>query len=78
MRETIPQLPNMPSWRGVQLKHRDNSRYSIYVFIMLSYKSRDTKMTAMLTQTRMLVPLFPGLNLLEREADHSSPPNVVV
>jgi hypothetical protein len=24
MREAIPQLPNTPSWRGAQLKHRDN------------------------------------------------------
>jgi len=23
MREAIPPLPNTPSWRGAQLKHRD-------------------------------------------------------
>jgi hypothetical protein len=26
----IPPLPNTPSWRGAQLKHRDNLEYSDY------------------------------------------------
>jgi len=27
MRGTIPPLPNMPSWRGIQLEHRGDFTY---------------------------------------------------
>jgi hypothetical protein len=28
MSEAIPPLPNTPSWRGAQLKHRDNFTFT--------------------------------------------------
>jgi hypothetical protein len=31
MRGAIPPLPNTPSWRGVQLKHRDNFTFTFKV-----------------------------------------------
>jgi hypothetical protein len=33
MRRATPPLPNTPSWRGVQLKHRDNFTFYINIFI---------------------------------------------
>jgi hypothetical protein len=30
MSGAIPPLPNMPSWRGAQLKHRDNFTFYLY------------------------------------------------
>jgi hypothetical protein len=30
----IPPLPNTPSWRGAQLKHRDNFTFTFYFYIM--------------------------------------------
>jgi len=31
MSGAIPPLPNMPSWRGAQLKHRDN--FTVYLSV---------------------------------------------
>jgi hypothetical protein len=31
MREAIPPLPNTPSWRGAQLKHRDNFTFTFTI-----------------------------------------------
>jgi hypothetical protein len=36
MSDAIPPLPNTPSWRGAQSKHRDN--FTIY---LLNLKGRD-------------------------------------
>jgi len=33
MIEAIPPLPNTPSWRGADLKHRDNFTFSFYLKI---------------------------------------------
>jgi hypothetical protein len=32
MSGAIPPLPNMPSWRGAQLKHRDN--FILYILLL--------------------------------------------
>jgi hypothetical protein len=32
MRGAIPPLPSMPSWRGAQLKHRDNFTFTCLTF----------------------------------------------
>jgi hypothetical protein len=29
MREAVPPLPSTPSWRGAQLKHRDNFTFTL-------------------------------------------------
>jgi len=31
MRGAVPPLPHTPSWRGAQLKHRDNFTFTLYV-----------------------------------------------
>jgi hypothetical protein len=35
MRGAIPPLPNMPSWRGAQLRHRDN--FTLLYFTLLYF-----------------------------------------
>jgi hypothetical protein len=38
MSGAIPPLPNKPSWRGAQLKHRDNFTFTFIVcFFILTY-----------------------------------------
>jgi len=34
MRGAIPSLPNTPSWRGAQLKHRDNFTFWNFVNVL--------------------------------------------
>jgi len=36
MSGAIPPLPNMPSWRGAQLKHRDNFTFYLCRIMELS------------------------------------------
>jgi hypothetical protein len=31
MHRAVPPLPHTPSWRGAQLKHRDNFTFTLYV-----------------------------------------------
>jgi hypothetical protein len=38
MRGAIPALPNTPSWRGAQLKHRD--KFTFYVIFIIQYLMR--------------------------------------
>jgi hypothetical protein len=33
MNEALPPLPNTPSWRGAELKHRDNFTFSLCIFV---------------------------------------------
>jgi hypothetical protein len=33
----IPPFPNMPSWRGAQLKHRDNFNIAFMVSLKIKY-----------------------------------------
>jgi hypothetical protein len=33
MNGAIPQLPNSPSWRGAQLKHRDNFTFTFTFYL---------------------------------------------
>jgi hypothetical protein len=38
MSAAVPPLPNTPSWRGAQLKHRDNFTYNLGYSVPVSCK----------------------------------------
>jgi hypothetical protein len=38
MRGAIPPLPNTPSWRGAQLKHRDNFTFTFYTYYFAHFE----------------------------------------
>jgi hypothetical protein len=49
MSGAVPPFPNTPSWRGAQLKRRDNFTYNFTLFIYLNYiKSKTILMIASL------------------------------
>jgi hypothetical protein len=49
MSRAIPPLPNTPSWRGAQLKHRDNFTFTFYTInksgnvMSAGWKASDTQ-----------------------------------
>jgi hypothetical protein len=43
MRGVIPQLPNTPSWRGAQLKYRDNFTFAHLIPNLIEILSAVTK-----------------------------------
>jgi hypothetical protein len=58
MSVAIPPLPNMPSWRGAQLKHRDNFTFA-FIFtlhIFSTLRRRRRKMRGDVTRSHFLAP----------------------
>jgi hypothetical protein len=43
MRGAIPPLPNTPSWRGAQLKHRDKLTFTFYIKLQEACKGVGLK-----------------------------------
>jgi hypothetical protein len=48
MSGAIPHSPNMPSWHGAQLKHRENFTFSLLVGVKKSQKSRRLRQVLIL------------------------------
>jgi hypothetical protein len=60
----IPPLPNMPSWHGAQLKHRDNFTFYWEVVSLLAsdyFCQRDSlALCSLFTLKFVEWPLYPG------------------
>jgi hypothetical protein len=58
MRGSLPPLPNTPSWRGAQLKDRDNFTFYLY----LTLKKDNNKMYLRVIECEVIEWIYPAQN----------------
>jgi hypothetical protein len=68
MCEAMPPLPNTPSWRGSQSKHRNNFTFTLRLTVMIIEESPSYKQPAKFYPTSFWRGLTPHFN--EITGDH--------